>query len=611
MTLLLQGVQGSRAASLPENVVPLSLGMQTKTESCSPEDLAQIAGVGARVIRRGFYWDRIETAKGVYDFAPYDRLVASAESNGLRVVACLFGSHKLYEDDGLGGIQTDAGRKGYAAFAAAAAKHFKDRNILWEIWNEPNVRSFWRKTGMHNSEPFAEEYTALVLETVPAMLAADPDCFVMAGSLSNYWEPSYQWTGFCLQKGILKSGIRAWSVHPYGVKTPEEHAVGHARVRALLDQYGAPKDFPMLNTERGYAVKDTGEGWSGGEGAKAVEYQAWQFVRQYMVDMLCGVRLTSWYEWKGNEFGLFHGAEKMPAYDACKTMVAQLGGYHLVRRLPTQSDLDYLLLFESKSGPAKLVAWTAPPAGESPDMAAEHLVRHEIGVSGALTGADIYGRSIAVASTNGVLGLTLTGGPQYVALPAKAVLGAFVKTAVPAVVRKPAAKPAAPEAGAATKHTDLKLFDKGVEWTFAKNNGEGTFTLGTDGARPIGVMAYDFTGKNPSTAVPYVLAVGPTSIPDTALDVRIGVRSPRRQKVTFRLIDSTDQTHQYKGAVAGSGDWETIQISLAKKLEHWGGANDGKVHFPITKLIFSVPAPADDPKTGKVEYADVTFGTKE
>src|SRR5690606_34757278 len=104
----------------------------------------------------------------------------------------------------------------------------------------------------------------------------DPGAFIMAGSVSNYWQPSYEWTEACFKKGILQSGIRGWSVHPYGVKSPEEFAIGHGKTRALLKQYGAP-DMPMINTERGFAIKKPQgqleqEGWSGGELERLRDY---------------------------------------------------------------------------------------------------------------------------------------------------------------------------------------------------------------------------------------------------------------------------------------------------------------------------------------------------
>jgi len=41
---------------------------------------------------------------------------------------------------------------------------------------------------------------------------------------------------------------------------------------------------------------------------------------------------------------------------------------------------------------------------------------------------------------------------------------------------------------------DLKLCEKGTEWEFIKNTGEGSLTLSaTEDGKSIGVLAYDFT----------------------------------------------------------------------------------------------------------------------
>jgi hypothetical protein len=152
---------------------------------------------------------------------------------------------------------------------------------------------------------------------------------------------------------------------------------------------------------------------------------------------------------------------------------------------------------------------------------------------------------------------------------------------------------------------DLRVCDEGAQWEFMRNTGQGSFTLGTaEDGKPIGVLAYDFT-KSKSRSTPYVLAQTPVNIDEGAIELRIRVRSPIAQPLTFRAVDSTAQTHQFKGRVTGTGQWETIRIPLTRKLEHWGGANDGQIHFPIKWLVFSLPLPGDDHKTGKVEYGDV------
>jgi len=81
------------------------------------------------------------------------------------------------------------------------------------------------------------------------------------------------------------------------------------------------------------------------------------------------------------------------------------------------------------------------------------------------------------------------------------------------------------------------------------------------------------------------------------------VRTPIPQRLTFRVVDSTGQTLQYKTKTKGTGQWEAIRFPLDKKLEHWDGANDGFPHFPLKSIVFSVPQPADASK-GAVEYAE-------
>ena len=584
------------AAELPKPGFPQSAGAQLKTHNFRPEVLEQVHKLGFRSVRRGFYWNAVEKQMGVYTFDDYDETMARAKELGLTVVGVLFGGNNLYENDGRGGIQTEAGRQGFAGFAAALAEHYKDQNVLWELWNEPNVRTFWRKDGKHNSDEFAKEYTDLAKAVVPAMLKADPDCFVMAGSVSNYWRPSYEWTEFCFKRGILKTGIRAWSVHPYGVKTPEEFAVGHNITRKLLKQYGAP-DLPMLNTERGFAVKETHEGWSGGSKERAREFQAWHFVRQFMADQLHGIPLTMWYEWGGDKFGLADGGGSRPVYPAAKAMFEQLSGFRTVGRIDTGHHLDYVVLMENGNQQKKLVVWTAPPAGDAPDKAFPHQVEIRLGADGPVSCVDLEGKPVAVQVADQKLRVTVSGAPQYLSIPAGATVAA---QSIPPL-KAPVAEAAPPPEGA----TDLKLFDESVAWKFTENTGKGSFEVAkADDGRAIGVVNYDFT-KSKSRTTPYVLASAPVSISAGPTHVLLYARSPVKQRLTFRLVDETGQTHQYKGKIEGTGEWEAIRIPLTRRLEHWGGAKDGTKHYPLKQIVFSVPLPDEQHKTGKVEYADV------
>lgn len=582
------------ADPFPTTGFPAAAGIQFKGGDWTIEQIDKAYEAGFRVIRKGFYWNAIEKEVGVYDFSGWDAQMDHARTKGIRIIGCFFSNNKLHENDQDGGIQTEAGRQGFAAWAAACATHYADHDVIWEIWNEPNVRTFWRKSGKHNSKEFAAEYSALVNAVTPAMLAANPDAVVLAGSVSNYWQPSYEWTEFCFQNGVLDSGISAWSVHPYGVKRPEDFATGHRITRELLAKYGKP-DLPMVNTERGFAIKEHREGWSGGDKAGVYDYQAWNLVRQYMVDQLHGIKHTVWYEWQDDGFGLWDEQGKTrPAYDAAVQLFAELDGFHLDARLPSSFELDYVLRFVDGAGAAKLVAWTAPPPGGSPDELRPHPLTLPVTAGGGSAVID-GGDPIAIGDA---LVLQLSGKPIFVGLPAAVTLGPGEAEVAPIVAVD--ANQNLPESA-----VDLELFDQDAEWRFDAHGHKGSFTLnsGEHGGQPLGVIAYDFSAHD-GKGRPYVFAT-------TALDVtagkalRIHARSDIRQQLTIRLTDGSGQTLQHKAQLTGTGKFEAITIDFGRKLEHWGGKNDGKVHFPLTKLLLSVPLPNDEHKVGSVDYADI------
>jgi hypothetical protein len=410
--LTLAGGGPARAATFPDTTIPDMCGVQLKAGGSAAGDLDKVQALGVKFIRRGFYWEGVEKTQGVYDFSDYDRLVKDCQDHGLVIVGCIFGNHKLY-----GKVYEERGREGYAKFAAALAEHFRGANIIWEIWNEPNVQTFWGKHGEgHNSKQYADEYTALVKAVAPAMHRADPKCLVLGGSVSNLWSESYKWSGYCFADGILASGIDGWSVHPYGLKCPEDHIEAYATVRQMMTAAG-DKGMPLVDTERGFSLGGKGEGAAGGDPRRAHEYQAWYLVREYLIDMLCGIKMTNWYEWSGSEkegFSLLEKGKPNEAYHAAEVMIQQLSGYHFDRRVELAAPRDFVLRFVNPAGGVKLVAWTAPPAGQSPDKTQLHAADIPVDAEGTLDTVAVFGDKGTAAVSKGAVHLTLTGAPLYV-----------------------------------------------------------------------------------------------------------------------------------------------------------------------------------------------------
>jgi hypothetical protein len=152
---------------------------------------------------------------------------------------------------------------------------------------------------------------------------------------------------------------------------------------------------------------------------------------------------------------------------------------------------------------------------------------------------------------------------------------------------------------------DLKLFSKDQKWTFANGpefpGAKGSYELGA-GDPASGILSYDFSGGGN-----YVNAGTDVAI-DKAGSLHLKVKSADQKTILVRLADKSGQWHQYKASYSNAKEWQPISLNLADPSpEHWDGANDGVVKFPIS-LIYLGVLNEDDVKSGKVEYSGVATG---
>ena len=153
------------AAGLPELVVPEGLGVNIHFTDPRAGEIEMLVEGGFRWVRMDFAWEATEREKGKYDFTAYDRLLANLEKHHLRTMLILDYANRHY-DQGLSPA-SDEGRKAFARWAVAAARHFRGRDILWEMHNEPNIQ-FWKP------KPDVQQYIELALEVGRALRQAEP-----------------------------------------------------------------------------------------------------------------------------------------------------------------------------------------------------------------------------------------------------------------------------------------------------------------------------------------------------------------------------------------------------------------------------------------------------
>jgi hypothetical protein len=414
VTSIFLSVLAGKAAEIPEPALPAGVGVNIHFVTGHEKDLDLIATAGFKFIRMDFGWEGIEKSKGEYDWSGYDQLEANLEKRGLRPVFILDYSHRLYEETvthqnpvthqierTTASPQHPESVAAFARWAAASVRHFQGRHVIWEIWNEPNIQ-FW------SPKPDAQQYATLCLAACKAMREADPAATIIAPASSGFpWD---------FIETVFKAGALDYldgvSVHPYREYRfgPETAATDYEKLRQLVERY-APESrknkIPILSGEWGYATHKKGV---------SVETQAAFAARQQLANLFAGVPLSIWYDWKNDgtdpddaeqNFGVvLADLTPKPAYGAIQMLTRELNSYRVSRRLPLESDKDYVLLCANADGKQKLAAWTTadPHSAEvqirHPFEKALHIIR------GTAPG---FPRQLE----KGRLKLDLTSAPQY------------------------------------------------------------------------------------------------------------------------------------------------------------------------------------------------------
>jgi polysaccharide biosynthesis protein PslG len=354
------------AAEIPEPILPAGVGVNIHFVRGHEKDLDLIASSGFKFIREDFFWGSIETKRGEYDWSAYDELTANLEKRGIRPYYILDYSNPLYEENVTstnpvtGKVETARASpqhpdsiEAFARWAAAAAKHFHGRHVIWEIWNEPNI-SFWKpKADVH-------QYIALALATGKAVREADPQATIVAPATSGFPRDFLE--------EFLKSGALEFldgvSVHPYRSpkQPPEGAAKDYQRLRELIERYApndAKKKIPIISGEWGYSSNTKGV---------SPEKQAAFIARQQLSNLFCSVPVSIWYDWKNDgrdpnenehNFGTVTAdLNPKPAYVAIQTLTRELSGYRISSRYDLENTNDFVLVLTNSRHEMKLAAWT-------------------------------------------------------------------------------------------------------------------------------------------------------------------------------------------------------------------------------------------------------------
>lgn len=330
--------------------------------------VALLKKAGFAWVRFDLGWDSIEKVPGVYDFSTFDQVVAALHNAGIGMVAILDYGNDLYDKEGP--PISSAGRAAFARFAAAAANRYANNNIVWEIYNEPNDRGFWKP------KPDVVQYITLADEVTTAIRKAVPKAGIVGPALSGptavgVLGPLDRSTRNFLDRVLASRAAHKWdgiTVHPYrlGREAPEASRDQLNAVRQMMHEHGLdPTRVPLIAGEWGYST-------AVGEIDERV--QAAYAVRMLLWGALQRMPFTFWYDWQDDgpdpkerehHFGLlrFDPLEEKsepeivkPAFQAIAQLSAMLKDYRLEAEV--KDDDGVFVVRFAKDGHKAFAIWS-------------------------------------------------------------------------------------------------------------------------------------------------------------------------------------------------------------------------------------------------------------
>jgi len=235
--------------------------------NAQPSVLARLAANGVGVERRDASWALAEPVAPVrgrhhYVWRSLDRIVRTLALHGMRFYALLDYTPRWDESVAGDRASPPADPAAYAAYVAAFASRYGERGSFWranprlrylpvedyEIWNEPNTRTFWDSTGPPSAYFALYEAARLALERVQPAATA-----VMGGLSDTRSRSALAWLEQLEAEvpGALRD-VAAVAIHPYLYNAALIEGLVKA-LRQLLTSAGA-STTPIEVTEFGGAA---------------------------------------------------------------------------------------------------------------------------------------------------------------------------------------------------------------------------------------------------------------------------------------------------------------------------------------------------------------------
>jgi polysaccharide biosynthesis protein PslG len=211
----------TKTATVPHHMVVFGMSDPSLlTESTAVQD-AQLAGmkrIGITSIRFDANWASVQPdGPESYDWSQIDNAVSSARQAGMSVDLIIDGCPQwaAVPNAGNSSFVQPASSAAYSQFAADVAQRYAPQGVnIFEIWNEPNISTFWQP----NPDPAA--YTDDLKAAYASIKKVDPQATIVSGGLAPIVNASPGFmTAVSFLQAMYQDGAKGYfdalGYHPY------------------------------------------------------------------------------------------------------------------------------------------------------------------------------------------------------------------------------------------------------------------------------------------------------------------------------------------------------------------------------------------------------------
>lgn len=318
LAALVPASAGGESANPPE----LTVGVVPQ-RPYGDSDTKGMTAAGVESVRVWLSWAQIEPNRGIFNWSVADATVGANAKAGLTTMPFLFGTPAWaariddWPCDGEACLplapRSDESRQAFADFAAAVVRRYgpggafwRDHRELdpepidtWQIWNEPNLSSFYSPA----VDPAA--YGALVQSAASTIRIVDPDAEILLGGLTGTKSNEKRMSSARFLTELyavpeIEDAFDGIAVHPYNRK-----------VRGTLDQVETAREIADANgDDAGLWVTELGWASGGKRREGLVKSRSGQArLLEQALELLdlnaepWDIRAAYWYAWRDTEAG--------------------------------------------------------------------------------------------------------------------------------------------------------------------------------------------------------------------------------------------------------------------------------------------------------------------